>query len=278
MWADPTAYNRSLDPHKHVGGDAAVEAFHGQAHQHGPPLSLRLMWPEWLRPSADALHNSEGVACVLGNVLVYTLAILMLGAGLAVLPLHLRRAGSTTLGAYLVQFFVAWVPFLPEWRALVSPYFLIGSPFEGLDQLAFTYCFVLCVAGPLMQRWLIVSASRHLAQCSNLRRHAAKRGQDTDSIHGLLTLLTRVPLHATQAPQLSAVARGTHRVEQMLTALRASLHENQAYGRLRAATLRWLGYGAAWRRLFGASASQRGPDGRVGPVAEDTPLVHNGLW
>lgn len=126
------------------------------------PAPLTLAPPEWLVtvdiPSQD-IRYSQGTACALGNLIVYTAVLWLVGLSLACCTcVHFKLTGSTTLGAYCVQIFLAVVP-TATWLSTpnaVAEAFAAGMPFQGLDIMVFALVVVMGVAGPLFQWGLIL--------------------------------------------------------------------------------------------------------------------------
>lgn len=104
--------------------------------------------------------------CVLSNVVFYFLAIAVLGLGFACFPFHSKTAGSTTLGAFLVQFIIQPLfrrdirfPVFDTLFNLVTFRSIdveMGSPFQQLNMVLFCWLFISNLAGPLFQ-WYVMT-------------------------------------------------------------------------------------------------------------------------
>jgi hypothetical protein len=128
-------------------------------------VPLELAWPEWYHAhpqlnqtevdAGDRAYN-QGLVCAVSNVLVYTLATTLIGVSLACCAcVHCKLAGSTTLGAYLVQIFLWEVP--GTWKdTAFGETFKSGAPFEQLDVVLFCFIVIQLVAGPLFQWYVVI--------------------------------------------------------------------------------------------------------------------------
>ena len=112
---------------------------------------------------ATNLSYNQGTVCALGNVMIYTVAIMLIGAAFACCTcVHMKLTGSTTLGAYLVQPFLFSIPAI--WQdSDFGRTFYAGEPFEHLDVVLWA-AVILVIGGPLMQ-WYVI-----LPQITALRR------------------------------------------------------------------------------------------------------------
>jgi len=164
---------------------------------------LRLEVPELLRSppilarAPEAQTYNEGVLCVVSNTLFYPAIIALLGLSFACFPLHCKTAGSTTLGAYLVQF---CVPFAhtPVWTGLFrfltlgSTAFDDNAPFKYFGIVLYSWVLTCCFFGPLFQ-WYVITPQ---LQCliwlvDKLSKAVTKRVSGTTALFGHMSQVAK---------------------------------------------------------------------------------------
>jgi len=135
-----------------------------------PPLDVSL--PTFFRSNVSIHDFSKlkqspthgpGILCWIGNNFVDVASIVLISIGLVMLPLHLRLAGSTTLSAYVFQWFFIYPLVENAWYKDLRHSLGMGpgSPFEGLLDLLVCLIYVHTLA-PLLQWGVILPQSRLL--------------------------------------------------------------------------------------------------------------------